>query len=99
TIRILKKAIEDYGITAVAATPTTEGRLYALLLEAVKKARNATSIDMALVPCFRIPLKIDDKPLDDYRRWITYYEIEIKSYGERLLEKYTQDPILLCRDG
>lgn len=99
TIKILKKAIEDYGVTVVAAAPATEGRLHTLLLEAIREVSEATSTDVALVPCFRIPLKIDDKPIDDYRRWMTYYKIEGKSYGERLLEKYTQDPILQCREG
>ena len=99
TIKILKKAINDYGVTVVASTPATEGKLPALLLDAIKETIKATSVEIALIPCFRIPLRIGEKPIDDYRRWITYYEIERKPVGEELLEKYIADPILQCREG
>ena len=95
----MKKALLDYGVTAVASAPAIEGKLHALLLDAIKEASEATSREIALIPCFRIPLKVDEKPVDDYLRWITYYDIESKIVGNKLLEKYSNDPILQCREG
>jgi hypothetical protein len=95
----LKKAVKEYGVTVIASAPSTEGKLSALLLEAIRETINATSVEIALIPCFRIPLRIGDKPIDDYRRWITYYEIERKNMREDLLETYVEDPILQCREG
>ena len=99
TIRILKRAVNDYGVTVVATMPATEGRLSTLLLDAIKEVIKATSVEIAGVPCFRIPLRVGDKSIDDYRRWITYYEIEKKTVGEDLLKRYVEDPILQCREG
>ena len=99
TVNILKKAVIEYGISVIANTPPTEGKLPALLLEAVRTTIKATSVEIALIPCFRIPLRVGDKPIDDYRRWITYYEIERKNIGEELLKRYVEDPILQCREG
>lgn len=99
TVKIMKKAVEEYGITAIANTPSTEGKLSELLLEAIKETIKATSVEIALISCFMIPLRVCNKPIDDYRRWITYYEIEKKNTGEELLRRYVEDPILQSRDG
>lgn len=99
TTKILKKAVEDFGVTAIANTPSTEGKLSELLLEAINETIKATSVEIALIPCFRIPLRVGEKPIDDYRRWITYFEIEKKNTCEDLLKRYVEDPILQCREG
>jgi len=97
-VKILKKAVNEYGVTVFANAPAVEGRP-AILLDAIKYTIKATSVEMALIPCFMIPLRIGDQPIDDYRRWITYYEIERKIAGKETNEKYVEDPILLCRKG
>jgi hypothetical protein len=99
TANILKKAVKEYGITVIASTPSTEGKLAALLLKAIRKTVKATSVEIALIPCFSIPLTVSDKPIDDYRRWITYYEIKRKNTCQELLKRYIEDPILQCREG
>ncbi len=97
TVGILCRVVREYGITVVAATPATEGRLSALFLDAVKDAIHRTSVEIALVPCLRIPITIDGEPLDDYRRWLTYYHIEKDLAGKKIVKRYVEDPILLCR--
>jgi len=99
TVAILSRAVQEYGITVFSAAPATEGQLAKLHLEAVHETILQTGIEIALIPCFRILLTADGKPLDDYRRWLTYYEIEKRIAGEEILEKYLNDPVLQCREG
>ncbi|MFQ5711491.1 MAG: hypothetical protein ACE5GD_06885 [Candidatus Geothermarchaeales archaeon] len=98
-VEVLCKAVEEYGVTVAAAAPSTEGRPAALYLEAVREAMGRTGVEIALIPCLRIPLTIDGKPIDDYRRWLTYYGIERRLAGGEILRRYLEDPILLCREG
>lgn len=99
--KILERAVNRYGITVVANTPAVQAGPAARLLEAVKETSATTSVELALIPCFMIPMRLENKRLDDYRRWITYYQIEKeRSKSKGLLGKYVDDPILQCgRDG
>jgi len=99
TIKILIKAVKEYGITVMGAIPATEGKLATLLLEAIRETMRRTAIEIALIPCLQIPLTIGGEPIDDYRRWLTYYDVEKQLAGEKILKKYLEDPILLCRKG
>lgn len=98
TIRILTKAVEEYGITVMGAAPASESQLAEQLLEAVRVASQMTERKLSLIPCLRIPLTIDGVGVDDYRRWLSYYEVERKIDG-KILERYLDDPILQCREG
>lgn len=98
TMRVMRRAVEGFGVT-VFASMLGEGELAKLFLKAVEETAQATQTDIALIPCLRIPLKINSKPVDDYRRWVTYYKIEKETVGEELREKYLKDPVLLCREG
>ena len=95
----MTKAVEEYGVMVIANTPSTDGKMASLLLEAIRKTSKATSVEIALISCFQIPLKVGDKSIDDYRRWKTYYEIERTILGQELLRRYLKDPILQCRVG
>ena len=99
TVAILSGVVQEYGITVFSAAPSTEGQLAKLHLEAVHETILQTGIEIALIPCLRILLTVNGKPLDDYRRWLTYYEIEKRIVGEEILEKYLNDPVLQCREG
>ncbi len=68
TISILSRAVQNYGIKVFSAVPVTEGELARLYLEAVHETVLETGIDIALIPCFRIMLTVEGKPLNDYRR-------------------------------
>jgi hypothetical protein len=97
-VKIMKKAVEAYGITTFANTPSTDGKLSERLLEAIKSTIKAVSSEITLIPCFRIPLSVGDTPIDDYRRWLTYYAFERKRARD-VLQRYVEDPILQCRAG
>jgi hypothetical protein len=95
TIRFLREAVEKFGATVVGAMPATESKLARLFLDAIRETTKRTSVDIAVIPCVRIPLVIGKTPLNDYRRWLTYYEIERKLAGNKILGKYLEDPILV----
>lgn len=99
TVGILCRVVHEHGITVAAATPGTEGRLSSLFLEAISETIGRTSIEVALIPCLRIPMTINGEPLDDYRRWLTYYHIEKTLAGGEVAKKFMEDPILQCRRG
>jgi hypothetical protein len=99
TINVIAKAVNEYGVTAIAVGAASDSKLSSLLLDAVRKVGEMTRIELSLLPCMRIPLTLDDKPIDDYRRWVTYYAYERRIVGDNLLRKYVEDPILLCRRG
>jgi hypothetical protein len=95
TVALLSGAVENYGLTVTTAM-ASKNKLSTLFLKSVKKTIQQSGVDIALIPCFQIPLIIDGQPIDDYRRWVTYYDIE-KRQVQEILEKYITDPILLCR--
>lgn len=99
TVKILKTAVERYGLTVVAASASTDNDLTRLFFKAIKETIRMTNTEMALIPCFQIPLTIKGKPVDAYRRWLTYYEIEKGLVKEEIMERYLSDPILQCRSG
>lgn len=99
TVKVIAKAVSDYGVKAMAATSPGDSGLSKLLLEAVKRVIKITQTEVSLIPCFRIPLTINGKAVNDYRRWVTYHEFERRIVGQGLTRKYILDPILLCRRG
>lgn len=101
TISLMSFIVKEYGVTVFAASAYIEdNRLSKLYFQALKEAIDRTGINIAIIPCFRLPLFIGETPVDDYRRWLTYFQIE-KSVCEEdeLRKKYLTDPILLCRRG
>lgn len=98
TIKLLKHAISDYGLTVVGVMPPMMGQLSRLFFEALKTASAETGVDVGLIACFMIPLSIRGKKVDDCRRWLTYHMIEARN-GIETSTKYLTDPILLCREG
>lgn len=96
-IRVIAKAAREYGLTAMSVAPNTlEGPSH-ILLRAIKEAIKSVGIEIAVAPCLSIPLKVDDRPIDDYRRWLTYLDYEVSVAGKEVLNRYINDPILLCR--
>jgi len=99
TVKVLARAVRNYGATVVSVVPSIEGRLASLLLEAIKRTEALTDIELALTFCLRIPLRVEGECIDDYRRWVSYLNYETKIAGQSVLERYLNDPILLCRRG
>jgi len=96
-VKILRIAVEKYGLTVTAAGVSANNRLTSLFLEAVKETERLADTEIAVIPCIQIPLTIHGKPVDTYRRWLTYYEIERQIAGDMILDKYLEDPVLQCR--
>lgn len=100
SVKILRSSVEGYGLTVTAAgIMNGSDRLAGLFLQAIKETERITETEIALIPCVQIPLTIKQKPVDIYRRWITYYEIEKHTTKEELARKYMEDPILECRSN
>ena len=94
---ILQQAIQKYGLNTFSA-PTHFDGVHALnFFKAIDNIKSKVSTNINLIVCLRIPLLLEDKKIDDYRRWVTYYKIE-KRYGEKeILNRYLNDPILQAR--
>jgi len=99
TAKILRIAVEKYGLTVIATGAPDESRLSELLFRAIGETERATDTQIAVIACVQIPLTILGKPVDVYRRWLTYYEIEKRVMCEESSKKYLNDPILQCRSG
>jgi hypothetical protein len=86
------------GVNAMAVTssPTLHGQL---LRRAIRDAMMRTRLSLKILPCFSIPLTLDGVRIDDYRRWLTYYQYEQRHMTSPLLDIYLSDPILQCRPG
>ena len=97
TVKIMRIAVEKYGLTVTAAGITPNNGLTSLFFEAIKETEKLTDTEIAIIPCIQIPLTIHGKPVDTYRRWLTYYEIERHTSGKEPLNKYLEDPVLQCR--
>jgi len=97
TVKILRVAVEKYGLTVVAAGIMPSNKLTSLFFKAIRETERLTDIKIATIPCVQIPLTIQGKPVDTYRRWLTYYKLESSIIGKRTLGKYLEDPVLQCR--
>jgi hypothetical protein len=97
TIHIIMKALTS-GINTMAVTssPTLHGQL---LRQAIRTAMTRTGHSLTILPCFSIPLTLEGEDIDDYRRWLTYYQYEQQHTPSALLDIYLSDPILQCRPG
>lgn len=98
---ILQLAVEKFGATVISTgTLNEDEEITNLHFQAIKETQRATGKELALLPCVQIPLMINShEPVDVYRRWITYYNIEKRNDPIRLLKKYLEDPILQCRSN
>jgi len=98
-IEILSVAVE-YGIDVLGVMPDIENSLFNNLLNAIKKVEANYGIEIGLGICIPVPLEIDGKPIDVFRRWLTYYHNEKKLVDENdLLKRYLNDPVLQWRKG
>jgi len=99
TVKILRVAVEKYGLTVIAVGIMPGSNLTSLFFKAIRETERLTNIKIAMIPCVQIPLTIQGEPVDTYRRWLTYYKLESSITGKRTLDKYLEDPVLQCRPG
>lgn len=98
-VAILVKASMDHAVRVLAAVPARSSSLAGSYLQAIAEAERTAGTEFSLAPCFSIPLTIGGRPVDDYRRWLTYYACERAGASEDLSHRYLSDPILLTRPG
>jgi hypothetical protein len=95
--KILKKAVEKYGLTVFSAPNHFDGLQALKFLKVINNIKSRNNTEIKLIVCIKIPLMLNDEKIDDYKRWVTYYSIE-KKYGEKkILNRYLNDPILQAR--
>jgi len=96
TVKLLQAAYED-GLDTISIMSMLNSELFKKLLEALKLLKEQ-GIVFQVTPCVSIPLKLNGSPIDDYRRWLTYFHYERRLFNSKELEKkYLNDPILLTR--
>ncbi|MBS7610886.1 hypothetical protein KEJ27_01535 [Candidatus Bathyarchaeota archaeon] len=96
TVELLRKAYES-GLNTVSVMSMPGNELFKKLLEALRLLKKEDTV-FQVAPCISIPLKLEDYPVDDYRRWLTYFDYECRYFDPKELEKkYLKDPILLTR--
>ena len=96
--KVLKIAAKKFGVTITATgTAKDSQKLAALHFKAIQETANDTGVEIAIIPCVQIPIKVKDRPVDVYRRWLTYYKVERKQTDRKLLRRYLQDPVLQSR--
>jgi hypothetical protein len=66
--KILKRSIEKYNLTVFSAPTYIDGPRASKFLKAIKNMKLKTGIDIKLIVCLKIPLLLENKELDDYRR-------------------------------
>jgi len=100
TQRILEIAVEKFGVTVTATGTTNDGeKLVNIHFEAIRETGRNTGIEFAIIPCVQIPITVARRPVDVYRRWLTYYEAERKQVCIGLLQRYLEDPVLQSRSN
>lgn len=100
TQRILEIAAEKFGVTVTATGTMNDGeKLASLHFKAIRETERNTGIEFAVIPCVQIPLRAERRPVDVYRRWLTYYEAERKQVHNGLLQRYLEDPVLQSRSN
>lgn len=98
TVRLLREA-RRLGLDTISIMAAPGNSLFWRLLEALRLL-SGEGLEFLVAPCVSIPLTLEGKPVDDYRRWLTYYTYEASLVGEsRLRRKYLEDPILATRPG
>jgi len=99
SVEILSAAVE-YGIDVLGIMPDIENSLFNNLLNAIKKVETRYGIEIGLGICIPVPLEINGKPINAFRRWLTYYYNEKNLVNEHeLLRRYLNDPVLQWRKG
>lgn len=100
TVELLREAYEN-GLDTISIMSAPDNELFKKLLKALELLREQ-GVNFQVAPCISIPLKLGEYPVDDYKRWLTYFYYESRYFDLEVKElemKYLNDPILLTRPG
>ncbi|MFX0211372.1 MAG: hypothetical protein ACFFDT_35665, partial [Candidatus Hodarchaeota archaeon] len=93
--RLIEVALR-YQIHYFAASSYNFNALAPTYLKMVNEVAEEKERAVQLIPCLGIPLEFKRKKVDDYKRWATYLDYELRTFGN-VKAKYFGDPILNCR--
>jgi len=96
--RVMKVALK-YGVRFFSASSHSFNELSPLYLEAVKEIEEEEETEITLIACISIPLRISGAKINDYRRWRTQLSYETEIFGNTVLYRAMDDPVLNCRPG
>ncbi|WP_455276179.1 hypothetical protein [[Eubacterium] cellulosolvens] len=88
-----------YQIRNFSASSFNFNELAPLHLEAVKELEEEENIKIPLIACQGIPIEFQGQRINDYRRWATHLEYEMKEFGQEVRTRYLEDPILNFRNN
>ncbi|MEM1575115.1 MAG: hypothetical protein QXF09_05890 [Nitrososphaerota archaeon] len=94
--KVMKVAL-NFGLRYFAASSHDFNELSPIYLNAIKELEEDEGIEIFLIPCMKIPLKLGKEEINDYRRWATHLNYEVEKFGKEIIENYFNDPILNCR--
>ena len=94
--RVVDAALE-MGVRRFAAASPDSSPLASLHLQVLEEAVDEGH-DIELIPCVGIPLEIQNREVDAFRRWATYVAFEEGMFSDAR-EHMLRDPILNFREG
>jgi len=94
--RVMKVAVK-YGVRFFAVSSHRFNKLSTLHLEAIREVEEEEETDLMLIACLRIPLQIGGAKVNDYKRWKTHLVYESEKFGDAVLQRVFNDPILNFR--
>jgi len=94
--KVMKTAI-DYDVRIFSASAHMFNSLAQIYLQAVKEVEDEEGMDIQLIPCLDVPLRLRGRKLNDYKRWKTHVNYESETFGKSVTQRVLEDPILNCR--
>ncbi len=95
-IRKIFETAYRHGIRKYAASSSKMSKLSTRHLDLLKEYHE-NGYNFEIIPCFSIPIMLNNKKIDAFKRWATYLEIE-KQNTPRILNRVLNDPILNFRE-
>ncbi len=96
--KVMRVAL-NYGVRFFSASSHRFNDLSPLYLEAVREIEDEEEVEITLIACISIPLRISGARVNDYRRWKTQLLYETEKFGGNILYRALDDPVLNCRPG
>ena len=94
--KVMKVAV-NYGVRFFSSSSHRFSDLSMLHLEAVREVEEEEETEISLIACISIPLQIGGAKVNDYKRWKTHLIYETEKFGEIVLRRVLNDPILNFR--
>jgi len=94
--RVMKVAVK-HGVRFFSVSSHSFTDLSMLHLEAIGEVEEEEETEISLIACISIPLQLGGAKVNDYKRWKTHLTYEIEKFGNAVLYRVLNDPILNFR--